>query len=43
MIKHISTRWLSLELAVEQALKQYAGLRSYFLSNEELQSRFRRL
>lgn len=32
MIKHVSTRWLSLELAIERSLKQYAGLKSYFLS-----------
>ena len=43
VIKHVSTRWLSLELAVERALKVYAGLKSYFLSSEETQPRFRRL
>ena len=32
IIKHVSTRWLSLEKVVERTLKQYAGLRSYFLS-----------
>ena len=30
VIKHVSTLALSLELAVERALKQYSGLRSYF-------------
>ena len=32
VLKHISTRWLSLELAVERTLRQYQGLKSYFLS-----------
>ena len=32
MIKHVSTRWLSLQLAVERSLKQYPSLKSYFLS-----------
>jgi len=31
MIKHVSTRWLTLELAIERSLKQYHGLNSYFL------------
>jgi hypothetical protein len=43
VIKHVSTRWLSLEMAVERILKQYAGLRSYFLSESDSQSRFKRL
>lgn len=43
VIKHVSTCWLSLELAVERALKVYAGLKSYFLSSEETQPRFGRL
>lgn len=30
---HISVRWLSLQKAVERALLQYPGLKSYFLSN----------
>ena len=42
-VKHISARWLSLEFAVECALKQYKGLKSYFLSNAESQPRFQRL
>lgn len=32
ILKHVSTRWLSLEQAVERVLRQYPGLRSYFLS-----------
>ena len=43
MIKHVSTRWLTLEVAIERSLKQYQGLKSYFLSENESQARFRRL
>ena len=43
IIKHVTTRWLSLERAVERTLKQYASLRSYFRSEDEPQPRFRRL
>lgn len=43
VVKHVSTRWLSLELAVQRALQQYPGLRSYFLSSDETQARFQRL
>ena len=43
MIKHISTRWLSLHRAVERSLMQFAALRSYFLSSSESQARFKRL
>ena len=32
IIKHISTRWLSLKSAVSRLLLQYPALRSYFLS-----------
>jgi len=32
VLKHVSTKWLSLELAVDRVLRQYPGLRSYFLS-----------
>ena len=32
VIKHVHTRWLSLETAVTRALQQYSALRSYFLS-----------
>ena len=43
IVKHVTTRWLSLERAVERALKQYASLKSYFRSEDEQQPRFRRL
>ena len=43
VVKHVSTRWLSLINAVERILKLYDGLKSYFLSAEEPQARFRRL
>ena len=36
-------RWLSLERAVERILKQYEGLKSYFLSESEPCPRFKRL
>ena len=32
LLKHVSTRWLSLEAAVSRVLRQYPSLRSYFLS-----------
>lgn len=32
MVKHVSTRWLSLEAAVERVLQQLPSLRSYFAS-----------
>ena len=32
VVKHISTRWLSLELAVHRTLQNYPALRSYFVS-----------
>ena len=40
VIKHVSTRWLSLELAIERSLKQFPSLKSYFLSTDESQARF---
>jgi hypothetical protein len=43
VIKHVNTRWLSLESAVERVLKQYNPLKSYFLSNDEQQARLKRL
>ena len=43
VIKHVSTRWLSLEIAIERCLKQFPSLKSYFLSNSESQARFNRL
>ena len=32
IVKHVNTRWLSLERAVGHVLQQYDALRSYFLS-----------
>ena len=32
IVKHINTRWLSLEKAVSRVLQQYAALCSYYLS-----------
>ena len=32
IIKHVSTRWLSLEAAVSRTLHQYPALKSYFIS-----------
>lgn len=32
ILKHASTRWLSLEKTIDRTLRQYSGLRSYFLS-----------
>ncbi len=43
IIKHISTRWLSLHRAIERSLMQFTSLKSYFLSSEESQARFKRL
>ena len=43
ILKHINTRWLSLELAVDQTLRQYPGLRSYFLSESNTNARLQRL
>ena len=43
MVKHVSTRWLSLEKAVSRILQKYEDLKSYFLSNEERHARFIRL
>jgi hypothetical protein len=33
IVKHVNTRWLSLERAVTRVLQQFPGLKSYFLSN----------
>ena len=41
VVRHVSTRWLSLATAVERTLKLYEGLRSYFLSEDESQARFK--
>lgn len=43
VIKHISTCWLSLELAMDRTLKQLPSLTSYFQSNDFSQARFDRL
>lgn len=43
ILKHVNVRWLSLERAVERALKQFEGLTSYFLSESEPCPRFKRL
>ena len=32
ILKHVSTRWLSLEAAISRTLQQYPALRSYFAS-----------
>lgn len=32
IIKHVSTRWLSLEKAIDRVLQQYEALSSYFIS-----------
>ena len=41
IIRHVSTRWLSLEKSVTRALKQHALLKSYFLSEQESSARFK--
>lgn len=43
IVKHVSTRWLSLEKSVARTLTQYASLKSYFLSEQESTARFKRL
>lgn len=43
IVKHVSTRWLSLEKSVTRTLTQYASLKSYFLSEQESTARFKRL
>ena len=35
VLKHVSTRWLSLELVVTWTLQQYPALKSYFLSQSD--------
>lgn len=32
IVKHVNTRWLSLERAISRVLQQYDPLKSYFLS-----------
>ena len=43
ILKHVSTRWLSLERCVERILQKYEGLKSYFLSEHFAEARFERL
>ena len=43
ILKHVSTRWLSLERCVQRTLEKYSGLKSYFLSEEFADHRFSRL
>ena len=43
ILKHVSTRWLSLERCVQRTLEKYSGLKSYFLSEEFADQRFSRL
>ena len=42
-MKHVSVRWLSLEKCMNRILKQFESLKSYFLSEEWADKRFRRL
>ncbi len=41
VIKQVSTRWLSLEVAAKRNLQMYPALKSYFLSNSEAEARFK--
>ena len=43
VLKHVSTRWLSLERCVERALKKFPSLKAYFLSESFPDQRFGRL
>ena len=43
VVKSVSTRWLSLEMAINRSLKQYPSLKSYFFSEDETAARFQRL
>ena len=36
IIKHVNTRWLSLERAVQRVLQQFDPLKSYFLSEGKI-------
>ncbi len=40
ILKHINTRWLSLESAVSRVLSQYPGLVSYFISERKFESKY---
>jgi hypothetical protein len=35
MLKHVATRWLSLNTSVSHILSGYEGLKSYFLSEDD--------
>lgn len=43
ILKHVSTRWLSLEKVVTTTLLQYQSLKTYFLSENDSAARFKRL
>jgi len=43
IVSHVSTRWLSLEKAINRILELYTSLESYFKSTSEPQARFKRL
>jgi len=43
IVKHVNTRWLSLECAVTRTLRMYQALCSYFLSQEAQPNRLERL
>ena len=43
IIKHVNTRWLSLEKVITRTLLQYQSLKTYFLSEDESAARFKRL
>ena len=43
IIKHVSTRWLSLEKVITRTLMQYQSLKTYFLSENDSTARFKRL
>ena len=42
ILKHGSTRWLSLERCIQRTLEKYSGLKSYFLGEHYSESRFMR-
>ena len=43
VLKHLSARWLSLECCLVRILKKFPSLRSYFVSEDFRDERFRRL
>lgn len=40
ILKHVSTRWLSLERCVQSTLEKHSGLKSYFLREEFAEVKF---